>query len=462
MDKRTYATLVILTVLGLALRIYWILNIPTQQLYDFATFLETASNIYHGRGHTLSGRPIAWVGPGYSYTLAFFHFIMGSDNPFNAKILNVILSLATLIMSAFMYRKWFPYDEVKLVIAYGLTAILPTLIAYNNVAGTETLFLFLLVALILARLYIPAGRRQGVVMGVICALAALTKPFMLAYPAVAFAMWWMQGKNMRISLVRTAFMALAMAFVIAPWTIRNYQTFGQFILISYNMGYNQLVNNNYANIRGGWMPLEAVPVPDELREQIEYSLRYRGIQEAYELEPLLGAQARHWMIRNPIAVGQLALMRVQRTFFNGAGDISEWAMNDFDFYDGRGSSPVRNQRHMHFFEGLFSIIVNVFSAAGLLFMVITLWPYMKDFFSGTFIGEALFGMPPFGKTLPGAGHQRILPASEAFVFIHIAFFVVIVAAFEGQERYAHPVFIFFIYTVIWLCSRRNKKQKRQI
>ena len=437
MDKRIIATLFILTALGLILRLYWVWNVPTRQLYDFATFLEIASNIYNGRGHTLNGRPIAWVGPGYSYALAFFHFLSGSDNPFNAKILNVILSMATLIMSAFVYIKWFSHNELKLVAAYGLTAIFPTLVAYNNVAGTETLFLFLLVTLILARMYIPAGCKQAIVMGVICALAALTKPFMLAYPAVAFALWWMQGKDFRVSAVRTAVMFLTMAFVIAPWTIRNYHSFGRFILISYNMGYNQIVNNNYANIRGGWMPLEAVPVPDELREQIEYSLRDRGIQEAYELEPILGAHARHWMIRNPVAVGQLALLRVQRTFFNGAGDISQWAMNDFDFYDGRGTSPVRNQRHMHFFEGIFSIMVNVFSAAGLIFVLLTLWPYVKDLFN--------------------TGRHRTLSLAEAFIFIHIAFFVLIVAAFEGQERYAHPVHIFFIYAFIWLCSRQRER-----
>ncbi|MCL2398909.1 MAG: hypothetical protein FWC91_04075 [Defluviitaleaceae bacterium] len=436
MSKRTVVLLILLTILGVGLRIFWILHVPTQQLYDFATFLETASNIYNGRGHTINGNPMAWVGPGYSYALAFFHLLAGSDNPFNALIFNVILSIATLIMSAFVYFKWFPDDGIKVIIAYGLTAIFPNLIAYNNVAGTETLFLFLLVSLILVRQYVQVGRKQAIIMGILCGLAALVKPFMLAYPAVALAMWWMQGRRIRFTLIRTAVMTAAMLAVIAPWTIRNYRAFGEFILISYNMGYNQIVNNNYANIRGAWMRLDTVPMPEELREQVEHSLQDgRTIKEAYELEPLLGAQARHWMVRNPIAVSQLALLRVQRTFFNGADDISQWAMNDWDFYDGRGISPVRNQRHMHFFEGVFAITVNVFSAAGLLFGFAILWPYVKSFFCRT--------------------HDRHIPVPDSTVFIHIAFFVAIVAAFEGQERYAHPVFIFFIYAIIWLCSRKR-------
>jgi 4-amino-4-deoxy-L-arabinose transferase-like glycosyltransferase len=281
-------------------------------------------------------------------------------------------------------------------------------------------------------------------MGLLCALAALTKPFMLVYPAVALAMWWMQGRELRGVLIRTAMMTGVMLLVIAPWTVRNYQAFGRFILISYNMGYNQIINNNYGNTHGGWMPLGAVPMPQELQNQIEESLRYgRGIQEAYELEPLLGAHARHWMVRNPVAVAQLGLLRVQRTFFNGAGDISQWAMNDWDFYERyeeRGTSPVRSQRHLHFFEGLFSIIVNVFSAAGLLFVLMTVLPYVRDFFFGS----------------------RDLSIAEGMAFIHIAFFVVITAAFEGQERYAHPVFIFFIFAVIWLCTRRGGHRNNHV
>ena len=442
MDKRTFATLFVITALGLGLRVYWILNVPTQQLYDFETFLEIASNIYRGEGHSLNGSYVSWVGPGYSYALAFFYWIVGSDDPFNAKIFNVILSTATLVMSAFVYRKWFSSDA-KLITAYGLTAIFPNLIAYNNVAGTETLFLFLIVGLLLVRLYVRSGRKQAILMGVLCGLAALTKPFMLAYPAVALAMWWMQSKSVQITLMRTLFMTITMLFVLSPWTIRNYLTFDRFILISYNMGYNQIVNNNYANIHGTWMPLEAVPVPDALRDKIEYSLRDgRTIKEAYELDPLLAAHARHWMLRNPIAVSQLALLRIQQTFFNGAGDISQWAMNDWDFYDGRGISPVRNQRHMHFFEGVFDIFVNVFSATGLLFVLINLWSYVKDFFCTSKV------------------NYWMLSSTDGMVFLHVAFFVTIVAAFEGQERYAHPVFIFLIYTLIWLCSSKTRTCSR--
>ena len=436
MDKRTISILLAFTVVGLLLRVYWVLQVPTVQLYDFATFLEIASNIFYGEGHSINGNPVAWVGPGYSYLLAAFHWIAGSALPGHALVLNLILSMATLVMTGFVYRLWFPGDDLSLIFAYGFTALFPNLIAYNNVAGTETMFLFLLVGMLLARLYIPSGFKQAAVLGLLCALAALTKPFMLAYPAVAFAMWWMGGKNLKQSLLRTALMAGVMLLVIMPWTIRNYQAFGRFILISYNMGYNQLINNNYANIRGSWMRLDTVPMTEELRAQIEQSLQDgRSIKEAYELEGPMGAAARHWMIRNPIAVSQLALMRVQRTFFNGADDISQWAMNNFDFYDRPGASPVRRQRTMHFFEGIFAITVNVFSTVGLLFVLITFWPYARDFFC--------------------LSHQRHLPLAEGMVFIHIAFFVVIVAAFEGQERYAHPVFIFFIFAMIWLCSRRK-------
>ena len=429
-----------LTILGIALRIAWILLVPNTPVLDFATFLEMASNIYHGRGHSLGGVPIAWVGPGYAYTLAIFHWIMGSDNPFNAMILNVILSSATLVMSFFVYRRWFEDDPVKTLVAYGITAVMPNFIAYNNVAGTETLFLFMLVGMVLVQLYVP-GRMliKAPALGVICGLAALTKPFMLAYPAVMLAIWWMQTKNPRRTLISTALMTAAMLVVIAPWTIRNFQAFDRFILISHNAGAVLMQNNNYGNMTGTFMPLEQVPMPEELRTQVEYSLRDgRSIKEAYELDPLFRAQGMHWIVRNPLAYMQLGFLRVQNTFFGGAWDITSWAMNDWDMHGGRTGSPFVNERHLNFAVGLFSVIVTVLSVSGLLFGLLVVWPYIGAFFC--------------------TSHRRSLPTHMHMVFINIAFFVVIAAAFEGQARYNHPVMFFFIYTLIWLCGRNRASQ----
>jgi 4-amino-4-deoxy-L-arabinose transferase-like glycosyltransferase len=425
----------LITLIGLVLRVAWVVWVPTQPVFDFATYLQTAANIFNGYGHSLNGNPVAWQGPGFAFLLAFVHTLAGSANPNHALVLNVILSTATLPMLFFVYRRWFWDAWGKVFVAYGITAVFPNLIAYTNVAGTETLFLFLLAALLLAQLYIPASSpyRRAIVMGVLCGLAALTKPFMLAYPVVVFVMWWMQENKLKQTFAFVGLMVGVMLITIAPWSIRNFVQFGRPILISYNAGYVQLVNNNYANLNGMWMPLEAVPVPDELREEIARSLSGgRTIQEAYELEPLLAAQARSWIIRNPRRFTELAFLRVQRTFFTGATDITLWAMNDWDLYGGRTGSFHVNTRHMRATEGLFSIVIVVFSGAGLLFGLLWIWPGIRSFF----IGDGLM--------------------SEDMVLLHIGFLVAIVAFYEGQERYAHPVIPFFIFALIWLCGKREE------
>ena len=84
--------------------------------------------------------------------------------------------------------------------------------------------------------------------------------------------------------------------------------------------------------------------------------------------------------------------------------------------------------------GFFNIVIYVSSAAGLLFILLNLSAYIRAFFCKT--------------------HKRTFAFMEGMVFIHIAFFVTIVAAFEGQQRYAFPVLIFFIYAILWLCERK--------
>ena len=430
-DKKYLALLLLFTVAGLVLRVGWVLGVPTVPVFDFATYLELASNIFHGQGHTLNGNPVAWQGPFYPYALALFHGIMGNDATINAKIFNLLLSAATLGMAFFLYAKWFAGRPGKIMAAYGITALFPHLIAYNNVAGNETLFLFLLVGLLLLQLYLPPVLWKYPLIGLLCGVAALTKPFMLAYPVVLAVIWWAQGKRLKETLAATALVFATLLLVLSPWAVRNYRVFGEFILVSYNRGYVQFISNNDANTHGGWMdPLNA-PLSPEKRAQIESSLAFgRSIKEAYELEPLFAQAAQEWMWQNPVAFLELSVLRVQRTFFNGAGDISQWAMNDVDWND----APTR--RTIAMWEGLFSILVSVFSVAGLLFGLRMLWPFLRG-------------------VLRREKAAHCLPDTEKAVFIHIAFFVAIAAFFEGQERYIFPVIPFLVFALLWFWDRKH-------
>jgi hypothetical protein len=429
----------LLTLSGITLRLCWAMFVPTVQLYDFETFLDTASNIYNGLGHTLNGNPVAWVGPLYPYALAFFHRLMGSDNASNALILNVILSSMTLIASRFIYFKLFGGRLKPTIAAYGITAVFPNLIAYCNVAGTETFFLFLLSLILLIQLYTPDKYRyaQAAALGVMCALAALTKPFMLAYPAVILIIWLSQRHGIKRTLINLGILTASMVIVIAPWTYRNYRAFGRLIIISYNMGYNQMVNNNDLNHTGGWMPLEDVPMSEGLRELVDGSLAGgRSVKEAHELEPHLSKEASAWIFKNPVAFFELGALRFQRTFFNGAGDIGMWAMNDWQPQN--MDDPNAARRHIAFAESTFSLIINAVSAAALFFFAANLTPFVKSAYN--YIRRREITVPP----------------PVLLVFMNISFFYFVVFMFEGQERYSHPALLFFVFAVVWVFGKLGK------
>ncbi|MCL2664943.1 MAG: hypothetical protein FWE82_04970 [Defluviitaleaceae bacterium] len=434
------------TGLGLLLRILWIANVPTVQVFDFATFMETATNISEGRGHSMDGQAVAWVGPGYSYALAFAFRLFGAGI-WTAKVFNVWLSTLTLAGTFFLYVKWLSREvpdkrgvlRAKPIIpaigaAYFLTAVFPNLIAYNNVAGTESFFLFLLVCILLLQAY-PLPKKWIIInfmlMGFAIGLAALTKPFMLAYPVVAVAMEWVSRKKFKQCIVCAVAVPLCCAAAVAPWAYRNYRMFDRFIPVSYNMGYNRQVNNNEHNISGSWMPLEDTKMSGQTRIRMEESLAGgRSVKQAYELEPYLSKEAGEWIRGNMPAFLELGVLRVYKTFFYGASDLDDWTMNDWEYEYG-GPDEYSDMRHTAFAGGLFSIMVNTVSAAGLLFFFM----YIKNF---------VFAL---NKKI------SVLTDARNAVFLNIAFFLTVVFAFEGQPRYNHPALIFLICAAVWICEK---------
>jgi uncharacterized membrane protein len=65
----------------------------------------------------------------------------------------------------------------------------------------------------------------------------------------------------------------------------------------------------------------------------------------------------------------------------------------------------------------------------------------------------IFKIWPYSRAFFCKSHKRKVSDACGMVFIHIGFFAAIVFMFEGQERYAHPVLLFFIYAVVWLFGR---------
>jgi 4-amino-4-deoxy-L-arabinose transferase-like glycosyltransferase len=126
-------------------------------------------------------------------------------------------------------------------------AFSPTLIAFSHRLWSETLFIFLLLLAIdlLARPISGSSLKRWVGAGLFLGLAALTRPMLVTL--LPFLAAWLlfsvlkRQVNLGPALARFATLALSMALVILPWTIRNRLASGDFVLIDSNGAFNVLV-----------------------------------------------------------------------------------------------------------------------------------------------------------------------------------------------------------------------------
>ncbi len=418
-----------LTIIGIVLRVLWVLKIPTKPLFDFQTYQDIATNIYNHQGHSLFGEPVAWQGMGYPTLLGYVYRIVGSNDLIIAKMLNVLLSSLTLVI---FYLILIKLTDKKYIIftAYTTLVFLPNYIAYNNVIGTEALTAFLLCVIVYLQIHTFDNRYRYALLGIVIGIAALTKPFFIAYPVIAAITIWLQTKHIKKTAISFITMFLVMSTVIAPWTYRNYEKYDKFIPISYNSGSTLFWNNNDNNTEGAWMPLDQVPVSPELQRQINDILQNgdRSIKLAYELDPILKEEAKKWIVNNPMKFIELGLIRLKVIFFGGAWDIHAWAMNEFQG-DNQPWTPMEYKRNMNFIFSLTSALLYMLSTFGLIYVFMN----VKHILLGLF--------------------KKDYPLNDAIIVLtmNLAFFMAVYFVYEGQPRYNYPIlFLLVICTAFCL------------
>jgi hypothetical protein len=97
------------------------------------------------------------------------------------------------------------------------------------------------------------GMARWIGFGVLWGVAALTNLSLLSFlPASGLWAWYRRWKIGRKSLNGVVLASLFFAATIAPWLVRNYETFGRFVFIRSNFGAElRLGNGPYAD--GTWM-----------------------------------------------------------------------------------------------------------------------------------------------------------------------------------------------------------------
>jgi 4-amino-4-deoxy-L-arabinose transferase-like glycosyltransferase len=201
--------------------------------------------------------PTAWEPPLYPYLIAGIFKLAGVYTHASALILlsiNSLFSALTCIPIFLIARKCFS-ERVAAWTAW-LWALLPSVMYWCTRWVWETSLAALLLAILFwltLQLEEVEGTKPWIGYGVLWGVAALTNTSLLAFlPASGLWVWYRRSKQARHSL---AFVALASLFFIAtlaPWLVRNYETFDKFIFIRSNFGAElRLGNGPFAD--GMWM-----------------------------------------------------------------------------------------------------------------------------------------------------------------------------------------------------------------
>jgi 4-amino-4-deoxy-L-arabinose transferase-like glycosyltransferase len=205
-------------------------------------------------GHT---GPTAWEPPLYPYLIAGVFKLSGVYTRPSALILlslNSVFSALTCIPIFLIARRCFS-EKVAVWTAW-LWALLPSVMYWCTRWVWETSLAALLLAILFwLTLQLEDARRvkPWIAYGILWGIAALTNTSLLAFlPASGLWAWHRRRKSHLPSLGGVALASLFFAATIAPWLVRNYETFGKFIFIRSNLG-AELRLGNGPSADGMWM-----------------------------------------------------------------------------------------------------------------------------------------------------------------------------------------------------------------
>jgi 4-amino-4-deoxy-L-arabinose transferase-like glycosyltransferase len=206
---------------------------------EIAAHLAEEGRFAAAQGQLTSIRP-----PLFPASVAAIYRLFGVGNFQAVRAAQGLLSLGTVVLVFLLARRL--YDERVALWAAGLVCFYPSLLVYNNLLLSETLFTFWLTAIVLAivsYLQSPSLAKLTLV-GALVGVGALTRSILWLFPPVlggylliAAPVAWPRR------LAGAALMVVAFLVVIAPWAWRNTRLEKTLITIDCMGGRNLMMGN---------------------------------------------------------------------------------------------------------------------------------------------------------------------------------------------------------------------------
>jgi hypothetical protein len=197
--------------------------------------------------------PTAWEPPLYPYLTAGVFLIFGIYSKASAFVLlslNSVFSALTCIPIFLIAQRIFS-EKVAVGSAWAW-ALLPNIIFWCTRAIWETSLAALLLTTIFW-LALTLEDREGwpawFQFGLLWGVTALSSTSLLSFlPAAGFWAWYRRARRGKRSVAGVVLASVVFFVCIAPWLVRNYETFGKFIFIRDNFGAElRLGNGNGAD-----------------------------------------------------------------------------------------------------------------------------------------------------------------------------------------------------------------------
>ncbi len=194
---------------------YWIFVTPGwTPRSDADHYLRLARSVASGTGFSLAFPQLemhatAFRPPLYPLLLAIVEWVGGTDVLWPARLLSVVLGLAVIALTVKLGARL--AGPTAGVVAGGLVAVYPPLVANDTITLSEPLALLLILGILLT-----LHDRRWIACGVLSGLLLLTRPnAYLVVVVVVAALWRLVGRRPALLY------ALVCTALVVPWLVRN-------------------------------------------------------------------------------------------------------------------------------------------------------------------------------------------------------------------------------------------------
>jgi 4-amino-4-deoxy-L-arabinose transferase-like glycosyltransferase len=232
-----------LAIIGLLFRIVWIITFPTQPSSDGGTYLDLAQSMAETSIYSTANTRAYWP-VGYPLFLTPWQILFPS-NPINFLLPNLILFLICFLGTARLAEHLAGPNAGKFAAA--LISIWPNLIFNTATPEKEMLVLSILpwaMLLIIRTLDNERSAFSLIGAGLLLGAATLVQPSLQFLVPVGILLLVLTANSPTNGGWKAFLLLLGAALIITPWSVRNYNIFDSFVLVSTNGGDNLYRANN--------------------------------------------------------------------------------------------------------------------------------------------------------------------------------------------------------------------------